>query len=513
MAATYGSSKANVLAIKKETTAGTVVAPGATTDFLALQPDFEMTPNFETLENAEIRSSIGMAKPIQGLEQPTASFSHYLKHSGVEGTAPEFNDVLESAFGTTSSNGTQRTTTTSSTTSLVKLGAGGSDFARGKAILLKDSTNGYAIRPVHSVSTNDLTLGFQVSAAPGSGIGVGKCVNFAPANSGHPTLSIHSYRGNGHVYDLIAGAVAREVNIQATAGQLINMSLSFEGTKYFFNPITIDADDTYLDFHDGTSDFAVTVTAKVYRDPHELAQALQDAMNNSGAAGAGNYTVTFYNDDATNSNTNQGKFKIAVSSGTLTLKWQSGTNTANTIGDAIGFDTSANDTGSTSYTADNAMTWAAGYTPSLDSSDPISAKNLEVLLGDSTDYACFCAQEVNFTLTNTLQNILCICAESGVDQKKVVAREAKVTVKALLPKHEAGNFKRYRANSDTRFAFNFGTKSGGNWVAGTCGNLYIPSGVISKFNMVDLDTMIGIELELSAYVDSSGNGEVYLNFL
>jgi len=94
-----GSSRANVLGIKKEVTEGTLVDPAATTDFVALQPDVTLTPSFEVLESEEIRNSIGSAKPIQGLEQPEMSFSHYLKASGVEGTAPEFGDLLESAFG------------------------------------------------------------------------------------------------------------------------------------------------------------------------------------------------------------------------------------------------------------------------------------------------------------------------------------------------------------------------------------------------------------------------------
>jgi hypothetical protein len=31
--------------------------------------------------------------------------------------------------------------------------------------------------------------------------------------------------------------------------------------------------------------------------------------------------------------------------------------------------------------------------------------------------------------------------------------------------------------------------------------------------MVDLDGVVGVEIELKSFVDSSGNGEVYVNFL
>ena len=56
--ATLGSSKASVLAIMPEVTEGTPVAPGAATDFLALQPDATLTPSFDVLENEELRSKI-----------------------------------------------------------------------------------------------------------------------------------------------------------------------------------------------------------------------------------------------------------------------------------------------------------------------------------------------------------------------------------------------------------------------------------------------------------------------
>lgn len=504
---TYGSSKSNVGAIVSESTAGTPVDPSAASDYLAVQPDFELTPNFEVLENAEIRASIGASKPIQGLEQPAGNLSHYLKHSGVEGQAPEFNLLLKSLFGTETVNSTQRTTTSSSTTSLVKLGAGGSDFSRGFAILIKDGTNGYSIRPVHSVSTNDLTLGFALANAPASGIGVGKCINYTPANSGHPTLTVHRYLGNGQAHDAIAGAVVKEMSLQVQSGQLMNAAFSFEGTKYFFNPIRISSTSKYLDFDEGGSDFLATLTEKLYRDPHELAQAIQDAMNSAGASGT--FTVTYLN----NASGSEGKFKITTTGGTLNLLWNTGSNTANSIASKIGFSTAADSTGSTTYTSSTAQSYASPYTPSLDSSDPLAAKNHEVMIGDSTDYACFCVDEMTISVSNELTNVGCICAESGVDQKKVTRREVKVTIRALLDKHDVDKFKRYRANSDTRFAYNFGTKSGGNWVAGTCGMIYIPTCSVSKFNTTDLNSVIGVEMELTGFVDSNGNGEVYCNFL
>lgn len=498
-----GSNKSNVLAIVPEVTEGTPVDPTGTGDYVALQPDITLTPSFDVLENEEIRASIGAGKPIQGLERPEMSFSHYLKHSGVEGQAPEISDLLKSAFGSETANGTERSTTSSSTVSLIKLASGGSDFQRGFAMLIKDGSNGYSIRPVQSVSTNDITPGFNVANAPASGIGVGKCVNYSPANSGHQSLTAWLFRGNGHSTEAIAGAKVTEFGFQADAGALINSNFSLVGTKYFFNPIRISSTDTKLDFEDSAGAEVATITAKLYRDPYELAQAIQDAMNSVGSADT--FTVTY--------SSTTGKFTFVSDGSTFKLNWNTGANTANTIGDKIGFSVAADDTGSLTYTSDNAQTYAAPHTPAFDSSDPLAAKNHEVLMGDATDTACFCASSIQFALSNTQADVLCICSESGVQSKIPTGRAVTVTVTALLDKYEADKFRRFRSNTETRFAFNFGAKSGGNWVAGTCGCLYIPTAVISSYELTDLDSVIGLSMELTAYVDSSGNGEVYLNFL
>lgn len=504
--ATLGSSKASVLAIMPEVTEGTPVAPSGASDFLTLQPDATLTPSFDLLDNEELRSSIGKAKGILGFERPEMSFSHYLKHSGTEGQAPEYNELLQAVFGTETANGTERTLTTGSTTSVVNLAAGGSDFSRGFAILLKDGTNGYSIRPVHSVATNALTLGFNVATAPATGVTAGKCVNYTPANSAHQSLSAWMYRANGQAVEAISGGKVTEFGFSAAAGELINANFALTGTKYYFNPITIASTDQYLDFTNDDGTFAASVTAKVYRTPHELATALTTSMNTVSTGET--HTVTY--SDTT------GKFTILCTGTVLTLLWNTGTNTANTIGDKIGFSVAADDSGAaatTGYTSDNAQTYAAPYTPTYDSSDPLAAKYHEVLLGGATDTTCFEAASISFSMAMERSEVKSICAESGVNSILLTGREVTISISALLDKYHAKEFDRFANNTETRFAYNFGAKSGGNWVAGKCGNLYIPTCTVTSFSVVDLDSVVGIEIELKAYVDSSGNGEVYLNFL
>lgn len=502
----YGLTRSTVMAIVPEVTEGTAVLPSGATQFIPILPDISFVPETELQDNEEIKNSIGISKSIQGVESGNAEISLYLKHSGVEGTAPNYGELLEAVFGSTSTNSTQRTTTSGSTTTVIALGAGGTDFARGKAVLIKDSTNGYSIRPVHSVSSNNLTLGFAVATAPATGMNVGKCINYAPAASGHQSLTLALYRGNDTAFELIAGAKALSYTLSGEAGGLITQSFSLSGSKYYFNPINIAATDIKLDFLDNATTRVATITAQLYRDPQTLADALETAMN---ALGSANTFTVEYNDQGASA----GKFTITSTGTTLSLLWSSGANTANTIGDKIGFVTASDDTGALTYTSDNVQSWASAITPTYDSADPLVAKYNDVLIGSAADTVGFCAESIEMSFEHEEGEIRCISAETGLDAKFFQKRTVNISVTGKLDKHDADKFYRYLNNSETRFMWAFGNKSGGNWVAGQCGCLYIPSCTVTSFEPGDGDGIVNVSLELQAFVDSSGNGEVYLNFL
>jgi hypothetical protein len=500
-------TRSSVLAVKVESTEGTPVVPSASTDFIAIQDGLSMTPNFNQLENAELRSSIGAAKSIQGLEQPTGGLPHYIRHSGVEGTAPNYSPFIKAAFGALQTNGTEYDTVSGSTTTVVKVNTGeGASFRVGQALLLKDGTNGYEIRPIHSISGDDLTLGFKLANAPGTGVNLGKCVGYYPASSGHDSLTVWRYIGNSGAIDMIAGAKVTGFSFSASAGELINGQIDFEGVKYFYDPIIILAADTKLDFLDNVTTRAATVTAKVYRDPHELAQALQDSMNSQGSA---NTFVVAYNDAGASA----GKFTISSNGSTLSLLWNTGTNAANTIGDKIGFSTAADDTGALTYTSDNVQSWASSITPTYDSADPLAAKSNSVFIGDVADNVCFESSSVNFALSNTRTQQTSVCSESGVSGSLITGRTATVDLVAYIVQHDVEKYKNYRANDTIRFMYNFGTKSGGNWVAGKSACLYLPSATISSIEVADQDGLAVLNLTVTAFVPSDGSGEVFLNFL
>jgi hypothetical protein len=492
-----------VLAVVAETTEGTPVAPTSGTQYLAVQEDFQIDPAFDSLENNELRSSLGVSKPILGAEHPKASFSHYFRHSGTEGTAPNFAPLVKALMGAQNANGTERVTDAASTTTLIKAAAGGADFARGRAVLVKDGSNRYSIRALAETSGTDLTPAFALPGAPAAGVGLGKCVSFEPANTGHDTLAVSAFRGNRSALEMLAGARVTSFSCDFKAGELINAKYELEGTGYYFNPIEIKATDTKLDFLDDAATRAATVAAGFYKDPHELAQSLEDAMNSLGSANT--FSVTY--SDTT------GKFTFASTGATFSLLWNTGANTANTVGDKVGFSTAADDSGSLTYTSDNAVSFAAPQTPSYDAADPLAAKGNELLIGSQTDTVSIKADSVTLSCKLGRKEIADVNAESGISGSILNKREVTVKVVAILNQYDASKFKAFRQGDSVALQYSFGTKSGGNWVPGKCGCVFLPNAVIKSMSHPSNDGIIVMDMEIQAFVGTDGAGEFYLNFL
>ena len=126
--------------------------------------------------------------------------------------------------------------------------------------------------------------------------------------------------------------------------------------KFQGNTIVIGASNKFLDMSEGGGDEAISVVEATYQSPDDLAKAIQSAINANTTLSA-DYTVTYA--EATS------KFTIAKSTGNFELAWNTGTNTANTIGGTIGFSVVADDTGSGSYTSDNQVHDDLTITPAL----------------------------------------------------------------------------------------------------------------------------------------------------
>lgn len=625
------NNNASRLYVVKETTPGTIKAPSAGSECLALQPGFEFNPNVDTQQNEELRAGIGPAKPITGLEKPTASFSHYLRGSASEGNKGDFDLLLESLFGskslfyseievtaankfldftdddgtvsasialgvyenpqlfaaavttamnaangakvalcvysfltgkfTITSTGTvlslllktgahgsdnlntsatallgytaatnktgvaagtgyasdvavngieRKTTGTASTAAVVNLAAGGgADFARGQAVLVKNTV--YEIRPVDSVATDALTLGFNLLNAPNvANIFMGQCLSYIPVNSGHPVLSMWLYRANGADIEAIQGALVTQMDVNVDVGNLINLSFQAGGTKFFFDPIEITASNKFLDVTDGAGTISVSVAPGIYRDPQALATALAAALN---AGSADDFTVVY-----TSHGTNAGKFTITSTGSTLSILFKTGTHGSDNldthIGTKMGFSDAANLTGALTYTSTSVQVWSDLLTPALDDSDPLVAKGMEMLIGDASDYISPCVQTMKGTISLDTSDVKCIKAVSGIDSKVVKKRNSTFEITAVLEKHEASLFDRFINNTVTKFCFNFGPKDGAdNWIPGRCGCIYAPAATISGFRVSESDGTCVYIFTVSPYMDNSGNPEIYMNLL
>jgi hypothetical protein len=495
-------NRKSVVALVLETTEGTPVSPTSATEYTALQEGFEFNPSFTELESAELQDSIGPAKTILGVEQPTMSFSHYLKHSGVEGQAPDYGILLHSLLGQKTVNSTQRVTAAASTVTVVKVPAGiGANFRKGQALLVKDAVNGYSIRNILSIATDDLTLVHALSLAPAAGVSLGKAIHYEAVSEGHPSLSVWGYRANGGAVELIAGAKVTEMAIDIVAGELINAQFTMGGTSYFFDPIEITASSKYLDFNEGGASLAAVVNTGFYKDPHELATTLEAAMN---ALATANITVTY--SDST------GKYTIVSDGATFELEWNTGANTANSIGAKIGFSLAADDTGGLTYTSDTALSLAAPQTPSYDQTSPVVAKSNEVLLGTQSQIVCFKARSVSINVTNEQERQPDLCADSGFEGTENTKRSVTFNIVSTLTQYEAKKYSQFRNGDTIAFAYNLGDKVGGNWVAGKCVNLCAPFATITNFKLGDANGVTTLEMSVRAYVNS-GASEFHINYL
>lgn len=600
-------NRKSVMALVLETNEGEPKAPTLGSEYVALQEGFDFNPQFSELESAELQDSIGQAKTILGTESPTMSFSHYLKHSGVEGKAPSFGIVLHSLLGMKTLNLTEEEAEAGSTTEVIKvdapvvtpevkataniqdlrfdskldgslgnaitieyiaggtagaevvtvlanaitveiedgvstavqiktaveadldanalvlitlLGAGTETqaiqaetslvggvtevkdasliFRKGQALLIKDAVNGYSIRNILDIQNDSLILAFVTPVSTPVGTKLGMAVHYEGVSEGHPSLSVWGFRANGGAVELISGGKVTDMSVDITAGELINSSFNIAGTTYFFDPIEIKASTKFLDLDDNGTVRVVQIPEGFYKDPHDVAEKLQQNLN---ALGGSVFTVR-YSDSS-------GKFTI-TSPNTLSLLLNTGANVLNSIAPVLGFTNDADLTGSLAYTGDNAISLAAPQAPVYDQSNPIVAKANEVLFGDKDQIACFKARSVNFSIANEQERIPDLCADSGFEGTENTSRSATVDIVATLSQYDADKYKKFRKGDTVSFAYNLGEKIGGDWVGGKCVNLFMPYATITSFKIGDANGIATLEMSVRAYVES-GNSEVHVN--
>ncbi len=500
------ANRKTVMSLVRESTAGTPVSPTGGVQFVALQEGFSMSPNVETVDNAELTPTIDTKAPIVLRENPTSSIGHYFRHSGVEATAPNYDILLEAALGTKTAAIAETSVSGAvsgnvDTQATITLNASGNLFDRGYAVLAKAS-GGYFVRNVQSVSGQVLTMAHNMPSAPAQNTLLGRPIHYEP-NDELPSLSQWLYRANGAAVELMAGSRVSSMEITAEAGQPLNMAFELGGTAYYFDPIELSA-IKYLDFDIGGSELNASIAAGMYKSPHELAEAIETAMD---LVSADEITVT-YNDTGAS----KGKFTIKTGGSELNLLFATGTNNANSIDTIIGF--SADETGALTYTSGTEQSWAADYSRTDDSNvNPLIVKYNEVLFGTFDRTVCSQVQSFTATLTNELQDVPDICAETGIGEKRSISRSTEVAIVMSLAKHDADVYEKFRTGDVVKFAFNGGVRVGGNWVAGRVVNFFMPEAKVTSFEVSDADDVVIINATLSSEANSSGLGSVYVNLL
>ena len=497
-----GLARNSVFAIVPEVTEGTPVAPSSGAQFIPLRPGRSMEYQVETLDNDELKGDIGASKPNKGKESVNGTHEAYLKSSGTAGVAPETDLFYKSLLGGSSTASTEYDTVSSSTTAVVKVDTGeGATFEVGEALLVKNGS-GYEIRNIASISSNDLSVNFLLNNAPGSGVNLGKAVLYKPGST-FSSFTSWLYNGNGFATEMASGCQATEASIELPVNEYAALSFSYQGTKYHFNPISITSSTKYIDWTDDDGTWAASVAEGFYRTPKELAQSLEDAMNAQTTE-----TITVSYSDST------GKFTLAASGSVFSLLWNTGTNAANSIGTKLGFLVAANDTGSTSYASDNAQDLAAAYTPSYDDVEPIVCKNIELLIGDQSQNTCVCATNVTLTIGKEVTDADCICAETGTQEKVATGRTVTMEAEVLLKKYDVQIIDQLLNNSTISAMVNAGPKSGGNWVAGKCVNLYMKNASVTAFTTSGEEFVTG-NITITGFVPSTAaeGKDVYVNML
>jgi hypothetical protein len=267
----------------------------------------------------------------------------------------------------------------------------------------------------------------------------------------------------------------------------------------------IGATNKYIDFTDGVGTVAAILTEKTYKTPIELASEVASKMTAASLpSDADTITCTYSN--------STGKYTIASSGTVLSLLWDSGTNTANTAGAALGFSVAADDTGALTYTGDSALSFDTSLTPSYDSVDNIIVKNNQLFIGSFSDNICVKATTASVSVGAPKTDVPSICAESGINESVNLSRE--VTFSATIPveKYQARYLDSLLNNTTISIMFNAGPKSNSNWVAGKCFNVFLPSASITASPLSDQDGYQVYNIEAKAFATSSLE-DFYCNFI
>lgn len=233
--------KNTVFAAVIEDTENVYKAPQADTDYVQTLVDgAEMVPSKELLERNVFTGSIGKNSPRTGMKSVTGSMPVEMRAAEVEGEAPEYDSLMQSALGSrrqrvagvvdaTDSGGTH-------TTSRIYLpDADSGKYAIGDIVTVKVA-GGYHTSPISGKSdiAGDVYIDLLVpadSAFVDSQV-IAAVTTYVTADSGHPSLSISKYIEEARL-EQAAGCRVTSMSLENfSTGQLASWNFGFEGMSF-----------------------------------------------------------------------------------------------------------------------------------------------------------------------------------------------------------------------------------------------------------------------------------------
>lgn len=507
------ATRSSVFAFVEETTEGTLVDPIAT-NFTAVREGASLAGAVNTVTSDELRSSIGASKAFVTSQAPTGTIPHYFKPSGVEGQAPDYSILIKSCLGSVTVAGTQYTTaggstagTTSARANLKVVAGVEANFVKGQAVLIKDATNGYAVRNIwNGITSTNLPLAFNLGVAPAASTGLGKAVLYSPSTT-PPTFTSHMYQSSAAgsaLHQAISGCRTTSLNIEFPVNDLAAAGFEVAGIQYFIDPITIGATSKYIDFTDSTGTVVAILSEKTYATPIDLANEVASKMTAASAPSAAN-TITCTWSNST------GLFTIASNGSVLTIKWLTGTNTANSAKTKLGF-ANVDSTGALTYTSATAQSYAPPVTPSYDAQAPQVVRDNMLQLGTYSDYLCLGGQSLSISVATPKTDVPNWCATTGIDESVILSRTVTVSGTLKFIKNDVQNFYNLINNVATQLSFVHGAKSAGNWVPGSIVSVFLPTCSITANTIADQDGYVVVQMEATAYVGDDLE-DIYINML
>lgn len=225
-----------VIAVEIEDTEGTYKAPTSSSSYVqTLSDGTELTPAKELLERNIFNGSIGKTTPLTGTRTVSGSLPVETRASSTEGAAPEYDALMQSAFGSRKQ-GTASTTKTGNSASVLEIeDADISKYSVGDIVLVKES-GAYHVSPISAVDSTpglaNITLLVAAPGAPADNVEVAAFTTYVTANSGHPSLSISKWVENAVLEQATGSRVTSMALENFTTGQLANWNFGFEGLDF-----------------------------------------------------------------------------------------------------------------------------------------------------------------------------------------------------------------------------------------------------------------------------------------